>query len=39
MIMKKMSGFLFGLLLPFAAVLLAPFLAIHDFVQNISDLM
>lgn len=37
--MKKLNRFLLGLMIPFAAVLIAPFMAIHDLAQNLNDLL
>ena len=35
--MKKVAGFLLGIALPFAAVIVAPFLALHDLVTNLTS--
>lgn len=35
--MKKIGGFLLGIVLPFAAVAIAPFLALYALISNATD--
>jgi hypothetical protein len=35
--MKKVGGFLLGLVMPFAAVIIAPFMALYSLISNVTD--